>query len=460
MSKIKQNLTVPVYTPISFEDAYDFLNKQDKNTIQRLTRNYGVVDLEELAFVIDDDDLYNLGFEQKDFQDIEKIVSENYSCDFDEVLDFLGELDEDVLNDLFIKFDTHDLKDLATALTDDEIIRLGFMSLDDSELEEENEEDKNDSDVFIYDNSKYDEDLDYLEDIIFTSDFPVLYIFDKENNILGVEDEVSYNKFKKFLDPNLVQYCEPVNNVTGVDCFTFKVYPCTFDTQIREDVIINKTLNPSIFNTETETMIPEVREKLMEYINKFVELMNTKSIPVDYTDIQLIGSNAGYIYTPDSDIDIHFIWAYPLDIDNFEQLRTEFNMFTDTNPLLIGQNLVELNLEDDFNMKANSKRRYSIIDDAWIDESNLEERYTESDLSKVEGYEDVVKQYTDKINEVIKSDEYTDAVLLKQEIRQNRSEDLVNKGSLSMGNVVFKELRNNGSFGKLRDYIKSKEILF
>lgn len=58
-------------------------------------------------------------------------------------------------------------------------------------------------------------------------------------------------------------------------------------------------------------MKEDVKQQILDYVQGFVNLMNTKDIDVSYEDLQLVGSNAGYLYTPESDIDIHFIWSYP-----------------------------------------------------------------------------------------------------------------------------------------------------
>ena len=200
-----------------------------------------------------------------------------------------------------------------------------------------------------------------------------------------------------------------------------------------------------------------VLQQLLDYVGSFIEYLQNKSIDVDYSDIQLIGSNAGYLYSPESDIDIHIIWSYPLFKDAFEQLQQEIKMFKLDNTLNIGDYPVEINVEDGQNMQSSSKRRYSLIEDDWVDNSDEEEEYKQDDINLVSGYEDIVTDYANKIDNVVDNDLYSDALALKTEIRKNRSDDSANEGSLSMGNVVFKELRNNGAYGKLRTYIKDKE---
>ena len=44
-------------------------------------------------------------------------------------------------------------------------------------------------------------------------------------------------------------------------------------------------------------------------------------------------------------------------------------------------------------------------------------------------------------------------VIFKKKISKFRKESLEQKGEFSLGNLVFKKLRNNGDFGRLMDAI-------
>lgn len=437
----------------------DTLTKQQQNM---LYSKYNISEsVDELADIISDQDLIDLGYQfdvenDEEQLDVEDCVSEEeYDISVDEVIDYLVTLDEDVLLDLLHEYDAYSVEDLAIAITDTKLEQLGF---DCSEFKDEEdvpppppppEEELN---IIFGLPPEYQEDLDFLEDI--DSDIPYA-IVDPNNLIFAVNDDVDFQRFKECLDPNLVQYCECLT--TESTPIKFKITPYDYNQkEISEEVIINDELNSELFD-ENHILKEDVRNQIINYVNEFSQQMLEKSIPVDYTDIQLIGSNAGYLYTPESDIDIHLIWSSPMDPDNFEQMRAEFADYVLNNPLTIGNSTVELNLEDGYNMQADSARRYSLSTDTWVDDSDKNEVYTVDDLAKVEGYEEIVDDLTQQIDDIISADEYADAIALKQEIRKNRSEDLATQGSLSMGNVVFKELRNNGAYGKLRNYIKEKE---
>lgn len=80
-----------------------------------------------------------------------------------------------------------------------------------------------------------------------------------------------------------------------------------FKLYLEEDIEKHETLNDKIFDVETQEMLPEVREKLLEIADNFVENVHEDELDLEVKDIVLIGSNANYNYTKDSDLDVHII---------------------------------------------------------------------------------------------------------------------------------------------------------
>ena len=454
--------TIGNYFNISYNEAVKFINNLSSEKQNKLYSKYNISESisygnktyscsEQVAELVSDDELYTLGYTNNN--NIDNINKEYIGVD--DVINFLTELDTDILEQLMQKYDTYSIDDLAIVLTDDEIIALGY-----------NNKSSYNDDYNMYDNTKYykntdyDENLDFLEDI---EDIPY-YIIDKDNYIFAVDNsEVDFEKFKESLDYNLVQTCDKIDDLDiGDNLILFKVTPIIYDEkeEISEEVVINDTLNPVLFN-EDHTLKEDIRQQLIDYASAFAESMSNEDIDITYSDICLVGSNAGYLYKPTSDIDIHFISAEPLNEDIFDELKVKFDLFEEENPLIIDNHNVELGIEDGYNIVMDNKdpRRYSILDSIWVNDSDKNEVYTSNDINLVDGYEEVVQQYADEIDDIIAADEYADAVKLKHELRQNRSTDLANIGALSMGNVVFKELRDNGAYGKLRNYIKEKEMI-
>lgn len=451
------------YLTIPYENAVMFLSGVNEDLLTPYYTQYDVSDVSSLAEIISDADLIALGYENPSVPKIETVDESEYHSSYDDVINFLETLDKYTLEELMYRYNTNRLEDLAVAMTDYELASLGFNAEDKLHsrgVDAEPVHTDMNSDMILTDKAiEYSENLDYLEDV---SD--VNYnILDEDNHIFGVKDELAFNHFKEALDPNLVELCEPIQEDLGLDCYAFQVTPRNYPVQ--EEVIINDKLNPLIFD-ENNKIHEDVKNNLLNYVQAFIDKANNLDIDLGYSDIVLAGSNAGYLYTPESDVDVHIVSAEPINEDVFDKLKEEFDLFEAENPLVIkdengNEHKVELGIEDGYNIVMDNKdaRRYSLLEDNWVDDSDKFEVYTSADLSAVEGYEDVVEEYVNKINEVVDSDDYASAKALKQELRQNRSTDLANIGALSMGNVVFKELRNNGAYGKLREYLKSKEAV-
>jgi len=70
-----------------------------------------------------------------------------------------------------------------------------------------------------------------------------------------------------------------------------------------EAVEKHDTLNQKIFNGDE--LDPEVKEKLLEIVDRFKYNLEENDIKLDIKDVRIIGSNASYNYTDKSDIDLH-----------------------------------------------------------------------------------------------------------------------------------------------------------
>ena len=70
-----------------------------------------------------------------------------------------------------------------------------------------------------------------------------------------------------------------------------------------ESVEKHDTLNQKIFNGDE--LDPEVKDKLLEIVDRFKYNLEESDIKLDIKDVRIIGSNASYNYTDKSDIDLH-----------------------------------------------------------------------------------------------------------------------------------------------------------
>lgn len=199
-------------------------------------------------------------------------------------------------------------------------------------------------------------------------------------------------------------------------------------------------LNKKLF--KNQKLIPEVREHLLKIAQEFLDNF---SIDILVDDINLIGSNAGYNYKSKSDIDLHIITdftQYPADVDIIDELfNAKKNNFNSNYDITIKDLEVELYIED-VNNPADTNGRYSIKDDTWLQEPTYIE---EPPVNK-----ELVEEYTDKIEEVIKSKDLAKIDSLIDEIWDRRKNDVKQYGFIGEFNLVFKSLRAKGLLDKLR----------
>ena len=54
-------------------------------------------------------------------------------------------------------------------------------------------------------------------------------------------------------------------------------------------------------------LLPEVKEKLLEIVDKFLKGLEKHDIKCKANDVIIVGSNANYNYSENSDIDLHIV---------------------------------------------------------------------------------------------------------------------------------------------------------
>ena len=214
---------------------------------------------------------------------------------------------------------------------------------------------------------------------------------------------------------------------------------------IKEAYEVHDTLNPKLFDLDTNKLKPEVLQKLNEIFEEFLKQIDPLTLSV--ADVQFVGSNAGYNYNDNSDIDLHLIVNFDLNYIDNELLQSIYNDkkndFNKKYDLELYNIPVEVYIEDIKSMNASSGV-YSILKNEWVKEPEPIE-YDVPDYSKEA---DEAKK---KVNEVLKSG---DPQLIEDTINgiyMARKAGLSTEGEMSIGNLVFKELRNLGLLDGLRN---------
>lgn len=216
--------------------------------------------------------------------------------------------------------------------------------------------------------------------------------------------------------------------------------------KLKEDFVVHDHLNEKIFSNDNK-LKPEVRAKIIQIVDKFEEYAE---VPLNILDIQLVGSNASYNYTDNSDLDVHIISNFELVPAPKEILQQLYNMkkssFNDKFDIKIKGINVEMYVQD-VKDGIMSNGIYSVCDDEWIKEPKPINHITKHNIDKE------YQKWQDKINEVLARnnyDEIVDTINLLYLIRRNA---LLVDGEYSKGNQLFKQIRSTGLLQKLKDAV-------
>lgn len=203
-------------------------------------------------------------------------------------------------------------------------------------------------------------------------------------------------------------------------------------------------LNPKIWSSDNK-LLPQVRAKINEIIDAFTDYVE---IPLKIVDVHILGSNASYNYTDNSDLDVHIVTNFDMIKPDCSEIlqayyNTERTSFNNTYDIKIKGIDVEIYVED---IKANtvSNGIYSLYSDKWIKFPKKIQPVDidlEPELSKVKAY----------VSNAINSSELElveDTINSLYLIRKN---SLAISGEYGKGNLIFKEIRNLGLLDKLKD---------
>lgn len=230
-------------------------------------------------------------------------------------------------------------------------------------------------------------------------------------------------------------------------------------------------LNPKIWELPNEKymgdpegqkykMRPEVRERLLEIANQFLEYID---IDLIVTDIVLTGSLANYNWSKYSDFDIHIIINYnqfsPSNVDLYKELfNLKKALFNNSHDIKIFGYETELYVEGEEDAHFSSGV-YSLLYDEWQHQPEKEKVKIDKNTIKRKA-----KQWMDIIDGVLENIEDEEIEVAKEliekykeKLRKFRTCGLEKDGEYSSENLVFKILRRNGYLEKLRG--ASKEFL-
>lgn len=219
-----------------------------------------------------------------------------------------------------------------------------------------------------------------------------------------------------------------------------------------EDIEIHDKLNEKIWS-EDNSLLPEVKRAIKNIVTVFVDELHEKEIPLVVKDVYIVGSNANYNYTDESDLDIHIIADSSEDCNKkhlkkmYELYKNLFNMKYD---IKIKDIDVEVYIELDSDSSRKSSGVYS-IDNGWIKEPS---RFEIPEIDKAKLEKEIAK-WESKYLDLIENDLSIESInKYINDLYDMRLSDIADSGEFSIGNLVFKEIRK---LGYLED-LKNKRI--
>lgn len=226
--------------------------------------------------------------------------------------------------------------------------------------------------------------------------------------------------------------------------------------KILDSFYVQDKLNPKIWvdHNGHYHMIPEVRERLLEIANEFVNFLG---FDIFVQDVTMTGSLANYNWSDFSDVDLHIMYDFKESGDKEEIIKELFKikktLFNSTHDITVKGYDVELYVQDTSEQHISSGV-YSVLYDSWINEPSKDEVVIDEKILEIK-----VHSWMDKIDSLMEEveDEELDIALtyidnLKDKLKEFRNSGLERSGEYSYENLVFKFLRRNGYIQKLFDF--------
>lgn len=229
---------------------------------------------------------------------------------------------------------------------------------------------------------------------------------------------------------------------------------------MNESFELHNTLNKKIWDSNNE-LYPDVKEALKRIVSEYIESSEIIS-ESDVIDAELVGSNASFNYTKDSDLDLHLVV-------NMEDLscdpeivqiacNAEKASFNRNYDLSIKGIEIELYVED---VKASTASNgiYSLFKEEWI---KFPEPIESKNYSTDAEFISKLDELRTEVETVLTS--ANNAIEIQEEINNLynlRRESIMIEGEYGFGNQLFKEIRSLGLLDELKEKkyeLASKEL--
>jgi len=230
----------------------------------------------------------------------------------------------------------------------------------------------------------------------------------------------------------------------------------SFNNWINERFEYHRDLSPKFW--KEGKMDPVIREKLLTIADDF---WSSLKLEVPILDIQLTGSLANFNWNPGSDLDVHIIIDFAQVDENIELVRMAVDgnrfIWNLRHPVVLREHDVECYVQHK-DAQHRASGLYSILKEKWLvvpqyNPPNIDWRDVNEKVRVIVNEVNEIKKRSKSVkgDEAKKLMEYLDR--FKKKIMADRKFGLYDtaEGEFSVENLVFKELRSNGTFEEILD---------
>jgi hypothetical protein len=211
-------------------------------------------------------------------------------------------------------------------------------------------------------------------------------------------------------------------------------------------VTVNRRLNPKLW--DNDKLKPEIKTQLVKIAEVFEEFIGIDLEVIDYT---ITGSNANYMWTEYSDLDLHIIVKGMPDEKERELYNAKKALWSEEHNITVKGLPVECYVQGS-EEEHHSTGVYSLLADQWLEKPKKVKPKIDDAAVKAKK-----NSLHHDIETALLSKDITKLRAVKQKITQMRKAGLEKAGEWSTENLVFKILRNLGMIDKLTQEIRDLE---
>jgi len=203
-------------------------------------------------------------------------------------------------------------------------------------------------------------------------------------------------------------------------------------------------------------MKPEIRKTLLQIAKDFWESLK---LDVPIIDVQLTGSLANYNWNRDSDLDVHLIVDFSQVDSNIDLVRKALDgqrfMWNQRHPVVLRGHDVECYVQHK-DEQHTASGLYSLLKGKWIivpqyNPPQIDQKDVSEKKRVIQAEVEMMKKRAKSISGMEAKILYEYVERLKRKVLADRKSGLASGGEFSVENLVFKELRREGTIEEMID---------